>query len=193
MSHSLHQLGNRIVVVGSSGSGKSSFANQLSKKLGIPHLELDSMHWLSEWTPEEPQRFRGLVEKAASRNSWVFDGNYRIVRDLIWPRCNSIIWLDYSLTTCLNRLVIRSLKRASTGELLWGTNRESLRQNFFSKDSVILWLLRTHSNNRKTISEDTMNADFFNDGAPANLIRLESPKKADIFLADLNFPHANCL
>lgn len=52
-------------------------------------------------------------------------GNYGRVRDLLWPRADTIVWLDYAFPLVLGRLTARTVRRAVTGEILWNGNRET--------------------------------------------------------------------
>ncbi len=115
----------RIVVVGSSCCGKTTFAKRLTELLQIPHVELDALHWGPNWQPRPLDEFRRLVQaflslpgrgqgeghvsNANSQDSWIVDGNYSIVRDLFWPRATQVIWLNYSFPTVFRRAVSRSL------------------------------------------------------------------------------------
>src|SRR6185437_10622151 len=65
---------NRIVVVGSTGSGKTTLARALSGTLGIPHIELDALHWGPHWTPVADETFRQRVRDAVVAERWVSDG-----------------------------------------------------------------------------------------------------------------------
>jgi hypothetical protein len=76
------------------------------------------------------------------------DGNYSRVRDLVWKKADTIIWLDYSLPVILIRLTRRSIRRMITRQLLWQGNRENFRQVFLSRDSILLWALKTYRRRR---------------------------------------------
>jgi adenylate kinase family enzyme len=99
----------RIVVIGSSCSGKTTYAQRLAAILGTPHIELDALHWLPDWVQRPADDFRNLVANAVSREKWVVDGNYGKARDVIWPRATCIIWLNYGFPTVMARALRRTL------------------------------------------------------------------------------------
>lgn len=144
-----HDRHRRISVVGTSGSGKTTLARSIAQRLDIPHIELDALHWEPNWTEAADDLFRSRIIKALSSDRWVIDGNYSKVRDLVWSRADTVIWLDYSFATVLNRLVWRTLRRGLLQEELWSGNRETLQKAFFSQDSILLWMLQTYGKNRR--------------------------------------------
>src|SRR5689334_21884081 len=86
-------VGRRIVVVGTSGSGKTTMARRLSRALHIRHIELDALHWEPNSVEAPDDIFRERVLKALQADSWSVDGNYSKVRRLIWERAVTIVWL----------------------------------------------------------------------------------------------------
>lgn len=138
----------RLVVVGTSGSGKSTFAKALAGAAGYPHIELDALYWDKDWTPKPSARFAELVAAATDGDRWVADGNYSAVRHVVWPLATHVIWLNYGRATVFARVLRRTLKRTLTQEALWHGNRESLRRAFFSRESILLWTLSTYAMNR---------------------------------------------
>ncbi len=86
-----------IVVVGTTSSGKSTLASQLSELIGADFIELDALHWEPNWVEAEPEVFRERVETAMRSECWVIAGNYHVVRDILWKQAEAIIWLDYPL------------------------------------------------------------------------------------------------
>ncbi len=91
----------RIAVIGTTGSGKTTLARQISNRLGIPHVELDALHWEPNWAEPSAEVFRDRVDRALRGDAWVVDGNYSIARDLIWTRAATIVWIDYALPLIL--------------------------------------------------------------------------------------------
>jgi adenylate kinase family enzyme len=139
----------RIVIIGSTGSGKTTLGNLLSERLHIPHIELDALHWEPNWVEAPTEIMRARVSHALDCDSWVVDGNYSVVRDLIWSRADTIVWLDYSFTFIAWRLFRRTMQRIVTREKLWGYNQETWRTQFFSRDSLFLWFLQTYFKRRR--------------------------------------------
>lgn len=142
-------IGWRIAVVGTTGSGKTTLARQLARSLALKHVEIDALHWGPQWTPAPDDLFRQRVRDVLQGECWVTDGNYRKARDIIWPRAQTIIWLDYPLIVILWRLFWRAIRRTVRQELLWGTNRETWRKQFLSRESLFLWALQTHKRHRQ--------------------------------------------
>ncbi len=85
----------RIVVIGSSSSGKTTLGKALSKKFNIEHKELDLFFWEPNWTQAEDKSFRKRVDPFTAQETWITDGNFSQVRDLVWGRATTVIWPDY--------------------------------------------------------------------------------------------------
>lgn len=136
----------RIVVIGTTGSGKSTLAKKLADQFSLPFIELDALHWEPDWKEAPDEVFRERVSCATQAPKWIVAGNYHVVRDLVWPRAEAIIWLDYPLLVILMQLLRRTVKRWWTQELLWGSNREPFWIHFklWSKESLIHWLFLTY-------------------------------------------------
>ena len=136
----------RAVVVGVTSSGKSTLAEKLGKRFELDFIELDALNWKPNWQTAPLDVFRSRVEKATEAEKWIVAGNYHIVRDLIWPKAEAILWLDYPLPRVLWQLTRRTLRRWWTQELLWGTNREPLWKHIklWSDDSLYHWLFKTY-------------------------------------------------
>jgi adenylate kinase family enzyme len=140
----------RVVVVGTSGSGKTTFAAALAARLGVPCVELDALHWGPGWTPAPSDTFRARVVAATAGPAWVVDGNYSTLRELTWGRADTLVWLDYALPVVVTRLVRRTLTRMWRREELWGTgNRETWRNVFFARDSLLRWAVGQHGRQRR--------------------------------------------
>jgi len=174
----------RVSVGGTSGSGKSTLARELADILKVPHLELDGVFHQPGWAPLPVGEFRARVAEFTAQDGWVTDGNYSVVRGLIWERADTVAWLDLPRILVMRRLIWRTLRRMATRQELWNGNRESAR-NLFSLDpekSIIVWAWTTHAANRDTYLAATQ------DPANAHLtfIRLTSPRAVRRFLADVS-------
>lgn len=169
----------RVVVVGSSSAGKTTFARELAGRLAVDHVELDRLHWLPGWTERAPAQFRDLVDERTAGRAWVTDGNYKTVRDLLWTRATAVIWLDYAFPLVLWRALRRAVHNAATGQETCNGNRETWRLTFFSRDSILLWVISTYHERRRRYD-----ALFAADDYPGAVkIRLSTPAAAAAFLA----------
>ena len=141
----------RIVVVGTTGSGKTTVGRRIAGILGVPFVELDALNWGPNWTERPLETFRQELAEAVTGPSWVIDGNYRKVRDVYLPRVSTVVWLDYPFLINLWQLLRRTLRRSVRAEVLWNGNVERLSTHLFTKDSLILWFLRSYWRRRRTI------------------------------------------
>jgi len=155
---------------------------QLAQRRALPHVELDALHWEPHWTPAATEVFRERVAEALSGDGWVTDGNYHVVRDIVWGRGDTLIWLDYTLPLILWRLLKRGVWRASTGAELWNGNRETFRGQFLSRDSLFLWALKTYHRRRREYPELLAKPEH----AHLAVIRLRSPRATRRWLANVS-------
>ena len=171
----------RVVVIGTSCVGKTTFAQALARVLSFPHVELDALYWQPNWIPRPSEEFRALTAQALSQDRWVTDGNYAVVRDLIWSRATTVIWLNYGFPLVLWRALTRTVRRVLTQEELFSANRESLRLAFFSRDSILWWVLTTFHRRRKQYRV------LFDRRTSPQLVYVElrNPSEAKHFLAGL--------
>ena len=168
----------RIVVVGSSCSGKTTFTRALSAKLRRTHIELDTLYWQPNWTERPAGEFRALIEEAISTKAWIVDGNYSVARDLVWPNATTIIWLNYSFTRILYQGLKRTIHRVVTKEELFAGNVETFRQSFLSTNSILLWVITTFHSRRaryRQLLHDELSQK-------AQVIEFKHPREAEAFL-----------
>jgi adenylate kinase family enzyme len=109
----------RVVVIGTSCVGKTTFARSPARALSFPHVELDALYWQPSWIPRLPDRFRALVAQALSEERWVTDGNYGEVQDIVWSRATTVIWLDYAFPLVFWRALSRTVRCVITREELF--------------------------------------------------------------------------
>lgn len=136
----------KLVVVGTTSSGKSTLAEKLAKKIGGDFIELDALNWGPNWTAAGDTLLCARAEIATRSSCWVVAGNYSKTRLITWPRADAIIWLDYSFPVVFWRLTTRTIKRAITQEELWNGNRERFwwHLKLWSDESLFHWLFKTY-------------------------------------------------
>ncbi|MEZ5342531.1 MAG: hypothetical protein R2706_14090 [Acidimicrobiales bacterium] len=175
----------RIMVVGSSGAGKTTMAMALAERFELTHIELDELYHLAGWTPRERSDFRRAVAEAMARASdgWVMCGDYdSAIGELRLAAADTVVWLDYSRLVVTRRVVLRTLRRAITREELWNGNREPLA-NFYRWDperNVIRWSW-THFREKRSRYERSLAGDW----ATLNVFRFTTPRSAAAWLGSL--------
>ena len=171
----------RVVVLGTAGSGKTTLARDLAQRLNVPHIELDALYWGENWTATEKPVFRQRVERAIAQDGWALCGNYSSVRDLTLARADTAVWLDYPMSVVFTRVLRRCLRRAITRERLWAGNRESLRLTFLSRDSLLLWVVETWRRHRREYPRLLRSQPCRH----LRVLRFRSPRETDAWLSRL--------
>ena len=168
----------RVVVIGTTGSGKSTLAERLAARTGLRVVELDALFWGRDWQGAPIELFRHRVERETRGDGWIVVGNYAQVRDLVWRPADTLIWLDLPLSLVMWRLLRRTLRRVATQEELWGTgNRETIQNSFLSRQSILLWALKTHHRNREKFA---MECEFL--AKEKRVVRLQNNREVEHFV-----------
>jgi adenylate kinase family enzyme len=152
----------RIVVVGTSGAGKTTLARRIAALLKLPHIELDAINWQSGWrdlTRHDPEEFVRRVNEAIEAKAWVVDGNYGPVRDRVWQRATHLVWLDYERSAIMARVIFRTLFRLVLRTELWAGNRERLR-HLLRPSHPIRWAWTTWERRRRETAERLGQREF---------------------------------
>jgi adenylate kinase family enzyme len=126
----------------------------LAERLGVPHIELDSLFHQPGWQPLPRERFRDEVRSRTAEDSWVVDGNYSAVQDIVWSRADTVVWIDLSRRRVMRQLTVRTLRRLILREELWNGNREPW-SNLFRFDpekSILAWAWTSHRRYRQRYS-----------------------------------------
>jgi hypothetical protein len=172
----------RVLVIGASASGKSTLAQRLSDTFSLTLIDLDEVFWRPNWQKPTDEQFRQEVDLLVTSNArWVVAGNYKAVRDLVWPRAQLIVWLDLPFWTTLWRLTVRTLRRWWYREELFGKGlRESLWSHckFWSEDSLYYWHF-VHFISRRRAFEELFRSPAF---VAHTILRFRSQMELDEWL-----------
>lgn len=169
----------RVAVVGSSGSGKSTFARRLAAGAGITHIELDAINWQPGWrdlvTHDLPD-FIARVEAATAAEAWATDGNYSRVLPRILARATHVVWLDYDRSVVMPRVLRRSVIRSWTRKEVWpGTGNVETWRNWLSSEHPVRWAWDVFDRRRARYEEAFANPDL----GHLTVHRLRHPREAE--------------
>lgn len=99
----------KVLVIGSSGAGKSVFAARLAERTGLPLIHLDALYWKPGWIATPKDEWTRIVDDLLARDAWVMDGNYAGTLDRRLAACDTAVFLDVPRTVCLRRAVKRRI------------------------------------------------------------------------------------
>jgi adenylate kinase family enzyme len=172
----------RVIVLGTSGAGKSTFAKRLAAARGCPYIDLDDLHWEPGWQEAADEVMVERLHAAIAPDAWCIAGNYSHLRHHHWPRATTLVWLDYSRPRVMWRVFTRTVRRWLLKETCCNGNRESLRMSFMSKDSILLWAWTSY--HRRKVEFDGY---FQTPPYPhLELMRVRTPREAEELLARLS-------
>jgi adenylate kinase family enzyme len=171
----------RISVVGNSGSGKTTVAQAIAAALGAQHLELDAVFHRPDWQPLDTEEFRRIVSEFTDGDDWVVDGNYSAVRDIVWSRADTVIWMDPPRYRVMRQLIARTMRRMATGAELWNGNRERWSYLFRREESIILWAWTSHTKYRQRY----LAAQAEPENAHLTFVRLRTPAEVAALLREV--------
>jgi adenylate kinase family enzyme len=99
----------RVLVIGISGAGKSTFTRALAARTNLPVIHLDTEFWKPGWQVTPREEWRVKVAELVAREAWIMDGNFGASLDLRLPLADTVVWFDYPRHVCLARAVWRVL------------------------------------------------------------------------------------
>ncbi len=166
----------RVLVAGTSGSGKTTIAAAVADILGILHVEIDALYHGPNWTPRPS--FEAEVREFSSRPAWVTEWQYNSVRPLLAERADLVVWLDLPRRTVMRQVVARTVRRRLKRESLWNGNIEPPLWTIWRDDEhIVRWAWRTHRKSASRVQELAAGRP----GLP--IVRLASHRDAESWLA----------
>jgi len=100
----------RVLILGSPGAGKSTFARRLSETSGLPVVHLDQHYWLAGWREPDPDVWHETIKQLLAEPRWIMDGDYGGTLDMRLRAADAVFLLDLPRWLC----ILRVLKRIVT-------------------------------------------------------------------------------
>lgn len=169
-------------MIGTSGSGKTTFARRLAERLDLPHLELDAIYHQADWTPLPAAEFQDQVRRFCDQPRWVTCGKYAAVRPLLFERADTIVCLDHGRARQTARVTARTVERLLRRRELWNGNRESVRNLWPFGDperSIVRWTWANIPRARALFDDLEANPPH----EDLDVVRLRGWAEVDAFLA----------
>ncbi len=125
----------KIILIGSSGAGKSTFSRELANLVNFPVLHLDKIWHSMDYSEKAEKKFRQVQENfLAEHENCIIDGNYRGTLGLRVAQADLIIWLKISRWRAVGRVFRRSLKWHWSRK-----NRPDMAEDFTEKFDKEYW------------------------------------------------------
>lgn len=162
----------RVVVIGSGGSGKSTFSRQLGEVTGLPVVHLDKLYWHAGWVKTPADEWQAIVQRELDKPEWIMDGNFGGTRAMRLAACDTVIFLDLPRWLCMYRIVKRTIKYHK------GTRpdmAEGCEERF--DPEFLLWVWNYPSSGRKRVIQE------LDELADKEIITLKSRTEVTDFLA----------
>ena len=155
----------------------------MSEVMEVRVVELDALFHRPNWEPTPTEEFRAKVDNSLDTDdgAWVCVGNYTSqVGDIVLSRADTIVWLRLPFRSTFWRLLKRTVRRAWSRELLWGTNRESWRKSFLSRESILWWSITQRTAHFEKMREALEAID-----PSGTMVDLRSDREVEEFVASL--------
>ena len=175
----------KIIIAGPNGAGKTSLARLLSKKLSIPHTELDCLYWLSDWQPRSLEERKKIAAQILSTPTWIVGGNHFYLREITWDKADTVIWLDYPFWVCFWRVLKRGIRLIITKKEICGGNKETLTHFLFSRRSIFYYLFAKYRKLRRRYAAMMESPEWKH----LTFIRLRSSRETKRWLYDVFGQH----
>ncbi|MFD1150374.1 P-loop NTPase family protein [Saccharothrix hoggarensis] len=134
----------RVLVAGTSGSGKSTMASLVARTLGLSYVEMDSLFHGPQWTPRP--EFEDDVRRFVKRHAWATEWQYRAARPVLLAHADTLVWLDHPRHVVMRRVAVRTAVRRFRRQELWNGNVEPpLRTVFTDPEHLLRWAWKSHN------------------------------------------------
>lgn len=155
----------RVLVIGSPGSGKSTFSRELNRINGIPLFHLDMLFWNADKTTVEKEVFYERLSDVLKKPSWVIDGNYSSTMEERLKACDTVFFLDYPTDVCLDG--VRARRGKPRLDMPWIETEEDeefmdyIRTFKSDKRSMLLALLEKYRDKNIFVFKSREEGDAF--------------------------------
>ena len=167
----------RILIVGNSGSGKTTFAKSLAEKTGLPLVHLDKIFWTGNWEHVEKDEFDAVLQKELEKSEWIIDGNFNRTLSHRLKYCDTVFYFDVSVATCLWGVTKRIFKS-------YGKTRNDMGGNcpeYFDRQKLTLYRNIISFKNQHAKSYESM----FGSADGIDVIKFKSRHQAKAFLKNI--------
>ena len=176
----LPRVPRRVLVAGVTGSGKTTLAGRIARLWGLRHIEIDALFHGPEWTPRS--EFLDDVRAFASEDRWVTEWQYtsKGTDDILTPRADLALWLDYPYHVVRSRLLRRTIGRSILRTRLWNGNVEKPIWKTFRgepEENLLAWQTATLY---KWTERMPVSADRF---PHLTIVRLRHPRETERWLS----------
>lgn len=165
----------RILVIGSSGAGKSTFSRRLHEATKLKLIHLDQLYWRPNWVEHSKDEWRKTVEETVKGEEWIMDGNFSGTMEIRMAACDTVIFLDLPRTVCVWRILKRVAfyKKGSRPDMAEGCDERF--------DWEFLKWVWDYSNRTKPKVEGLLKK-FQNE---KNILRVKSNKDVESFFSNV--------
>ena len=156
-------LGQKIIVLGCSGSGKSTFSKRIHDAAGLPLIHLDNVWWKSDRSHISREEFDQKLGEILQEDKWILDGDYSRTYEVRFQSCDTVFFLDYDFEECMNGIKERVGKKRR--DIPWTEQEldpELVKQveNYERENRpVVLALIEKYSDKRVMIFKSRSEAD----------------------------------
>ena len=148
----------RILIIGNAGSGKTTFAKQLAKKLQLPLVHLDRLYWYGSWEHLSRDQFDAALQAELEKEAWILDGNFNRTIPYRLAYCDTVFFFDLPTITCLWGITKRIFQNyGKTRSDMGGSCPEQFDKQKLSLYKNVLTFHRQHRKDYYSLLENTQN------------------------------------